>query len=92
MVSFLYYWESITNTFQLPCGMLTPILFDVAYITGLRPDGGNFNPNEQDKDNIEFDSNRARFTNYIEEYHVTETTEVTAEEHIAFLVLWLSKC
>lgn len=29
---------------------------------------------------------------YIEEYHVTGTTEVSDEEHIAFLALWLSRC
>ena len=33
----LYFWDSTYNTFHLPCGMLTPTLFDVAAITGLRP-------------------------------------------------------
>ena len=34
----IHFWESSTNTFQLPCGMITPTLFDVAAITGV----GNF--------------------------------------------------
>lgn len=92
LVTSLYYWEYTTNTFQLPCGMLTPMLFDVAAITGLLPDGGNFDPNENDEDNIEFDSNYANFTRYIKDYHVTDTLEFTTEEHIAFLALWLSRC
>lgn len=92
LVASLYYWESTTNTFQLPCGMLTPTLFDVAAIIGLQPVDNNFNPNEKsDKDNIDFDNNYAGFSRYIETYHVTGTTEVTSEEHITFIALWLFK-
>lgn len=32
-----WFWESTTNTPHLPCGMLTPTLFDLATIVGLRP-------------------------------------------------------
>lgn len=67
LVTSLYYWESTTNTFQLPCGMLTPTLFDVVAITDLRPDGDNFDHNEQDKNKIEFDNNHDGFTKYIED-------------------------
>lgn len=81
---------STTNTFQLPCRMLTPTLFDMEAITSLHPTGGNFNPNESDKDIIDFYNNRINFSRYIKDYHVTGTTEVTAKEHIAFLALWLS--
>lgn len=31
----LHFWEGLTNTFQLSCGMITPTLFDVAVITSL---------------------------------------------------------
>lgn len=47
--------------------MLTHMLFDVVAITGLFPYDGNFDHNEQDKKNIEFDSNRVGFTRYIED-------------------------
>lgn len=30
LLSSLYFWEGSTNTFHLPCGMLTPTLFPVA--------------------------------------------------------------
>lgn len=92
LVVSLYYWDSTTNTFQLPCGILTPTLFNVAAITGFHPDGDRFYPNEKDEDNIECDNNRAGFTRYIEDYHVTDTSEAFAEEYIAFLALWLFRC
>lgn len=58
--------------------MLTPTLFDVVAITCLRPDVDSLNPDEQNEYNIEFDSNYAGSTKYIEDYRVTETTKVTA--------------
>lgn len=92
LVAFLYFWESITNTFQLPCGMLKPALFDVADITKIFPTCETFDPNESDEDTINFDNNRVRFSWYIEEYHITDDKEVFGEEHIDFLALWLSRC
>lgn len=88
----LYSWESTTNTFQLPCEMVTPTLFDIEVNIGLLPTGKYFDPNERDEDTINFDTNRANFGRYIEDYHVTNTTEVSNEEHIAFLALWLLRC
>lgn len=94
LVASLYFWESTTNTFHLPYGMLTPILFNVAGITGLRPTSETFDPNENesDKDTINFDGDRANFGWYIKDYHVTNDNEVSDEEHIVFLALWISKC
>lgn len=39
LVETLYFWKGTTNTFQLPCGMIIPTLFDVTAITGLCPTG-----------------------------------------------------
>lgn len=72
--------------------MLTPTLIDVASITDLRLTGNNFDPNEINKDPTNFDTDHASFGSYIKDYHVSGTTEVIAEEHIAFLTLWLSRC
>lgn len=44
LLASLYFWEGSTNTFQLPCGILTPTLFDVATITGLSPLEETFDP------------------------------------------------
>lgn len=70
--------------------MVTPILFDIATIIGLRQTGKTFNPNESDEDTIIFDANHVSFRKDTNDYHVTETTKVSDEEHIAFLALWLS--
>lgn len=87
LVASLYLWESTTNTFQLPCGMVTPTLFDIATIIGLCPIGENFDPNEREENTINFDTNRACFGKYIEDYHVINDPKVSGEEHITFLAL-----
>lgn len=92
LVAALYFWESSTNTFQLPCGMVTPTLFDIVSITGLRPTDDNFEPNERDEDTINFNTNRASFGKYIKTYHNNNTVEVSDKEHFTFLALWLLRC
>ncbi|XP_050899026.1 uncharacterized protein LOC127105856 [Lathyrus oleraceus] len=37
LLASLYFWDSTYNTFHLPCGMVTPTLFDAAAIVGLHP-------------------------------------------------------
>lgn len=34
-----YYWNKTTNTLQLPYGMISPTLFELAAVTSLRPSG-----------------------------------------------------
>lgn len=84
----LYFWEGLTNTFQLPCGMLTPTLFDVAAISGLSSLGETFDPTLSTENTFTF--SRAILLNYIEDHHNKDFVEVSDEEHIAFLTLWLS--
>ena len=87
----LYFWDSTYNTFHLPCGMLTPTLFDVAAITGLRPTGETFDPTLDADDSINFSNASPTYNNYIDHY-LGSTDEVSDQEHIAFLALWLSRC
>ena len=84
----MYFWEGSTNTFQLPCGMLMPTLFDVEAITGLSPLGETFDPTLPTENTFSF--NRASLQNYIEDHHDQDSAEVSDEEHIAFITLWLS--
>ncbi|KAI5393548.1 hypothetical protein KIW84_060608 [Lathyrus oleraceus] len=72
--------------------MVKHTLFDVTTITSLRPIGDIFNPNERDDNTINFNTNRASFGKYIEDHHDTGTDEVSDEEDITFLALWLSRC
>lgn len=91
LVSSIYFWEGSTNSFHFPFGMLTPTLFDVVEITGLRPTGDSFKPTTADESVIQFDKEAASFTKYIECFHKKQVSSVSDEEHIAFLALWVSK-
>jgi hypothetical protein len=69
--------------------MLTPTLLDVAAITGLRPTGDHFDPTKTG-DKIELTYRENTFSKYIAENMGKEGEEVSHEEHVAFLTLWLS--
>lgn len=57
--------------------MMTPTLFDMAAIVGLKPIG--------------FHVSGAAYSTHIRHYHDTTITEVSDIEHIAFLALWLCR-
>lgn len=88
IIMLILLWEGSTNTFDLPCGMLTPTLFDVATITSLSPLGETFDPTLSTQ--LKFHFNRARFKHYIRYNHVTDNLNVFNEEHVTFLTLWIS--
>jgi hypothetical protein len=69
--------------------MLTPTLLDVAAITGLSPTGDHFDPTKTG-DKIELNYKENTFSKYIAENMGKEGEEVSHEEHVAFLTLWLS--
>ena len=80
-----FFWEGSTNTFQFPCGMFTPTLFDIAVIMGL---GETFTPIiEIDNDFVFY---HPIFKNRISYHHKKKTEEVFDQEHIGFLTFWLS--
>jgi hypothetical protein len=89
IIAALHFFESSTNTFHFECGMMTPTLFDVAAITGLPPTGETYDPYHASK-NIEVSMNDKTYAKYIAEHHLDDK-EVGDDEHVAFLVLWLSK-
>jgi hypothetical protein len=88
LIAVMHFFEKSTNTFQFKCGMLTPTLMDVAVITGLRPNGETFDPTKT-SNNIELVYKENTFTKFIAENMGIEG-EVSDEEHVAFLTLWLS--
>lgn len=61
LVTSLYFWESTTNTFQLPCSIITPTLFYIMTIAGRRPTRKIFEQNERNEDTINFNIDSARF-------------------------------
>lgn len=89
LIAALHFFDSSTNTFHFPCGMMTPTLFDVAAITGLSPIGDTYDP-ARVSPNIVFDPKEKTFQKYIQENHEAGDEEVSDVEHVAFLTLWLS--
>ncbi|PNX56667.1 hypothetical protein L195_g058320, partial [Trifolium pratense] len=63
--------------------------FDVSAITGLRPTGKTYNPSDV-SDNITLNYKENAFSAYILKHSGPENEEVSDEEHVAFLNLWLS--
>lgn len=68
--------------------MLKPTLFDMAANTGLSPQWETFDPTLSMENTFTF--GRASLLNYIKDHHNKGSVEVSDEEHIAFLTLWLS--
>lgn len=69
LVSSLYFWDSTQHTFHLPCGMMTPTLFDISVITWLKSIGETYDLDFLSKDTIGFDTSIASFTTHISYYH-----------------------
>lgn len=69
--------------------MMTPTLFDLASIVGLKPMGEEFDPFFLNEDSIGFEVSRAAYSTHINYYHDKSNAEVSDTEHIAFLALWL---
>ncbi|KAK2414651.1 serine/threonine-protein phosphatase 7 long form protein [Trifolium repens] len=89
LIAALHFWESSTNTFHFKAGMMTPTLFDVAAITGLRPTGPTFDP-KYTTINQQFDFKVLSFSGFLKTFHDTSDEDVSLDEHIAFLTYWLS--
>ncbi|GAU51698.1 hypothetical protein TSUD_415080 [Trifolium subterraneum] len=89
IIAALHFWERSTCTFHFKMGMMTPTLFDIAAIIGLRPIGPTFNPKYVSPE-FSFDYENMTFSNFIQDHHITKSDEVSDEEHIAFLTYWLS--
>lgn len=88
LLASIFFWEGSTNTFLFPCVMLTPTLFNVASITLLNPLDETFTLTIET--NHEFIIERFSFKNFIIDHHYKKNDEVSNQEHIALLTLWLS--
>lgn len=92
LVSSLYFWDNTQYTFHLPCGMVTPTLFDIVVITGIKPTRNTYDPDVESDDSIAFSTFRDAYSTHIAHYHDKDTDIVSDVEYIAFLTLWLSHC
>ena len=71
--------------------MMTPTLFNIAAITGLRPTGDYFDPEDLYEDVIGFAATKPTYTTFINHFHDKSSSTVSEVEHIAFLAMWLSR-
>lgn len=83
LVASLYLWDASCNTFHLPCTIVTPTIFNM---------GEDFDHNYMDEDTIYFGERKATYTLYTAKHHNKTNEDVSDEDHIAFLALWMSRC
>lgn len=89
LVASIFFWESFTNIFHLPYGMITLTLFDMASIVGLRPIGKIFDPTLMNKTKPNFTFSPPSYITFMK-YHYASTNNVNTQEHVTFLTCWKS--
>lgn len=89
IIAALHFWNPSNSSMHLKCGMLTPTLLDIAGLTGLKPTGQTFDPDNHDLE-ITFDFAKPAYDIFIDDLHDTSSKAVSDREHIAFLTYWLS--
>lgn len=90
LIASMCFWDTSSNTFQLPRGMITPTLFDITTIDGLLPIGVDFYPTKVTSIDSPFSFFRLAYNSFIE-YHRKATHDISMHEHITFLTYWLSR-
>lgn len=85
----IFFWESPTYTFHLPCGMITPTHFYIVAIVGLRPTGEIFDLARITKTKPKFTYDHPSYNTYIKENYAS-TENVGTQENTTFLTYWLS--
>lgn len=68
LIASICLWDTSTNTFQLPFGMITPISLDISSIAGLRPMGMDFNPEMVTRTNPPFSFSKPAYNSFIEDH------------------------
>ncbi|XP_027346509.1 uncharacterized protein LOC113858193 [Abrus precatorius] len=90
IMSSLFFWDRATSSFHVPCGMITPTLFDVAAILGLRPAGPSFRPDSHPKNpDVTPNFQKLSYQLFIT-LNMNRDGPVTDEEHVVFMMFWLS--
>ncbi|QHN92476.1 uncharacterized protein DS421_17g584050 [Arachis hypogaea] len=88
----LYFWDETSHTFHTPYGMITPTLLDVAAITGLPPLGEKILTTTRSTTGVEYaiDISFTTYQSFILNNKGQDGEAVSNNEHIAFLLYWLS--
>lgn len=88
LIASMCFWDISTNTFQLPCGMITPTFFDIAVMVGVRPIGLDFDPAKVTRTDLAFSFSWTTYCSFIED-HQEASKNIFVQEHIIFLTYWL---
>ncbi|XLU35483.1 hypothetical protein S245_071549, partial [Arachis hypogaea] len=88
----LYFWDETSHTFHTPYGMITPTLLDVAAITGLSPLGEEILTTTRSTTGVKYsiDLSSTTYQSFILNNRGRDGEPVSDNEHIAFLLYWLS--
>ncbi|RYR34076.1 hypothetical protein Ahy_A10g048793 [Arachis hypogaea] len=88
----LYFWDETSHTFHTPYGMITPTLLDVAAITGLSPLGEEILTTTRSTTGVKYaiDISSTTYQSFILNNRGQDGEPVSDNEHIAFLLYWLS--
>ncbi|KAM5587447.1 hypothetical protein ABKV19_006077 [Rosa sericea] len=86
------FWNSSSNTMDLPVGMMSVSLLDVAAIAGFRPHGTTYDCTAQLKPKTKFRHGRHfEYGSWIDYHNSDKSNKVVDQEHIAFLLYWLCR-
>ncbi|RYQ97305.1 hypothetical protein Ahy_B08g093339 [Arachis hypogaea] len=83
------FWNRTTNNFYLPCGMIGMSLLDVAAITGLPISPPDCTPDMQPEHQYSVTLTNS-YSDFIAHNMGAKGTDVTDDEHVAFLFYWLN--
>lgn len=92
MTSFLF-WNRSLHALELPCGPITLTLLDIVAIISLKPLSKTYAigliEDQIERSEIDIDFSGKSYRAFIEK-NAKDTEEVYDEEHIAFLMYWVS--
>ena len=89
LTSSFFFWDVNTNSFHTRYGMISPTLYDMAFLTGLPPTGETYLPDMIPTVSISgIDLSNKTYSAFVKRNMGTGDS-VSEGEHVAFLMYWL---
>ncbi|KAK4715256.1 hypothetical protein R3W88_013594 [Solanum pinnatisectum] len=85
----LCFWSTSGNAFHFNFGMMSPTVFDISALTGIRPHGEAISSVLDIQSPKREKSKKIYYEKFIKVN--TQREDITEEEHLAFLNMWLCK-
>lgn len=90
LLTTLCFWEATTKTFDIPCGVFIPTIFDRVAISCLSRTKKSYEQSRPTRTTTDFTFSDGVFDAFIED-HCGSTDTIDAYEHILFLTYWLNR-